>query len=224
MVIAIDGPAGAGKSTISRLIADRNGWTYLDTGAMYRTVALLAREQGIAPADAAALGELARNLEIGFQPGPGGVPRVFAGCREVTAEIRSREVSGDVSEVSAHRPVREAMAARQRQIAASGDVVMDGRDIGTVVCPGAEVKIFLTASNPERARRRRLELAEKGIEISQGQMESEIAARDDYDSSREVAPLKAAADAVEVDTTDLTIEQVVDKITDIITQRQAEAG
>ena len=220
MIIAIDGPAGAGKSTISRLLADRFGWPYLDTGAMYRTVTLLALEQGIHPDAGPELGQLARNLEIGFQPGPGGVPRVFAGCREVTDAIRSQEVSANVSEVSAHARVREAMVARQRIIAAAGDVVMDGRDIGTVVCPGADVKIFLTASNGERARRRRLELEEKGVEISQEQMEREIAARDDYDSSREVAPLKAAADAVIVDTTEMNIDKVVDMVSAIIREKR----
>ncbi len=216
MIIAIDGPAGAGKSTISRLIAARHGWTYLDTGAMYRAVTLMAVEQGIAPADEDELGALARNVEIGFKPGPGGSPQVFAGCRDVTHEIRSQDVSALVSEVSAQGAVREALVEKQRAIAARGNVVMDGRDIGTVVCPGADVKIFLTASNPERSRRRRLELQQKGVEVSQAQMEREIAARDDYDSSRELAPLKAADDAIIIDTTNMTIEQVVDKISEII--------
>ncbi len=220
MIVAIDGPAGAGKSTISRMVADRFGWPYLDTGAMYRAVTLLGLEQGLPPGACEELGRLARNLEISFRPGPAGVPRVFAGCREVTAEIRGREVSANVSEVSAHPPVREAMVARQRAIAGNGDAVMDGRDIGTVVCPGAEVKIFLTASNSERARRRRLELGEKGIDVSQEQMERDIAARDDYDSSRAVAPLMAAEDAVVVDTTKMSIDQVVDKVSDIIRERR----
>ncbi len=216
MIVAIDGPAGAGKSTISRLIAGRHDWTYLDTGAMYRAVTLLALEQGIAPADGEELGLLARNAEIGFQPGPDGSPQVFAGCRDVTEEIRGRDVSACVSEVSAHRSVREALVEKQRSIAAAGDVVMDGRDIGTVVCPGADVKIFLTAANRERARRRRLELAQKGVEVSQEQMERDIAARDDYDSRRELAPLKAAAGAVIIDTTNMTIEQVVDRVSGIV--------
>lgn len=216
MIVAVDGPAGAGKSTISRLIADRYGWTYLDTGAMYRAVTLLAIEQGVNPADGEELGRLARYVEIGFQPGLGGVPRVFAGCREVTEDIRSQEVSAKVSQVSAHRQVREAMVEKQRTLAAAGNMVLDGRDIGTVVCPDADVKIFLTAANEERARRRRLELKAKGVEVSQEQMEKEIAARDQYDSSREIAPLKVAADAVVVDTTEMTIEQVVDTVAQLI--------
>lgn len=216
MIIAIDGPAGAGKSTISRMLADRCGCTYLDTGAMYRTVTLLAMEQGIEASAADDLGLLSRNLEIGFQPGPGGVPRVFAGCREVTEEIRSREVTSAVSEVSAHAGVREAMVEKQRLCGSAGNVVVDGRDIGTVVFPAAEVKIFLTASVAERARRRRLELEGKGIMVSQEQMEGEIAARDDYDSSREVAPLKAADDAIILDTTEMNIEQVVERVAEIV--------
>jgi len=219
LIIAIDGPAGAGKSTISRMLADRFGWTYLDTGAMYRTVTLVALEQGLAPTASEELGLLARNLEMGFKLGPGGVPRVFAGCREVTEEIRSLEVTRNVSEVSAHASVRTAMVEKQRLCADAGNVVVDGRDIGTVVFPRAEVKIFLTASVGERARRRRLELESKGVEVSQEQMEKEITARDDYDSSREVAPLKAAADAVVLDTTELTIDQVVEKVVEIVEEK-----
>ncbi|MDO8737279.1 MAG: (d)CMP kinase [Thermoleophilia bacterium] len=216
MIVAIDGPAGAGKSTISRMLADRCGCTYLDTGAMYRTVTLLAMEQGIAASAYDELGMLSRNLEIGFQPGPGGVPRVFAGCREVTEEIRTQEVTRGVSEVSAHAGVRTAMVEKQRLCAASGNVVVDGRDIGTVVFPAAEVKIFLTASVAERARRRRLELEGKGVTVSQDKMEEEIAARDDYDSSREVAPLRAADDAIILDTTDMNIDQVVERVAEIV--------
>lgn len=216
MVLAIDGPAGAGKSTISRQVAAHFGWTYMDTGAMYRAVTLLALEQGIALGDGESLGQLSRNADISFKPGPEGAPRVFVGCREVTPEIRSQEVTAAVSEVSAHAQVREAMVARQRDAGGVGDVVVDGRDIGTVVFPEAEVKVFLTASVSERARRRRLELEEKGTIITQARMEQEIAARDDYDSSRAVAPLKAADDAILLDTTDMAITQVVDKVADII--------
>lgn len=216
MIIAVDGPAGAGKSTISRMLADRCGCTYLDTGAMYRTVTLLAIEQGIEPSAADELGLLSQNLEIGFQPGPGGMPRVFAGRREVTEEIRSQEVTRGVSEVSAHAGVREALVGKQRLCASAGNVVIDGRDIGTVVFPAAEVKIFLTASVAERARRRRLELEGKGVTVSREQMEQEIAARDDFDSSRKVAPLKAAADAIILDTTEMSIDQVVERVAEIV--------
>lgn len=212
MIVAIDGPAGAGKSTIARILADHYGWTYLDTGALYRAVTLLALEQSIPAVDGRELGLLARNAEIDFKPGPGGSPRVYAGCREVTEEIRSPEVSSAVSEVSAHHEVREALLEKQRHYAEAGSIVVDGRDIGTVVFPGAEVKVFLTASVGERSRRRRLELTAKGIEISQDRMEAEIRSRDAHDSGRELAPLKEAADAVTVDTTDLTIEQVVEAV------------
>jgi cytidylate kinase len=222
MIVAIDGPAGAGKSTISRLRAERFGWTYLDTGALYRAVTLLALEQGIPPGDGPELGALARNAEIGFQPGPGGMPRVFAGCREVTEEVRSREVSAAVSEVSAHREVREALLEKQRECAAGEDnnVIVDGRDIGTVVFPAAKVKIFLTASISERSHRRLLELVAKGIDITPEQMEEDIKARDAYDSSREVAPLKKAPDAVVVDTTDMDIGQAVDAVAAEVERRR----
>lgn len=194
------------------MVAERFGWTYLDTGAMYRAVTFLAMEQGIALDDGEALGQLSLHADVSFKPGPGGVPRVFAGGREVTREIRTPQVTGAVSEVSAHASVRDAMVVKQRQAGDAGDVVVDGRDIGTVVFPTAEVKIFLTASVAERARRRRTELAEKGIEVTREQMEHDIAARDDYDSSRAVAPLKAADDAVLLDTTAMDINQVVDRV------------
>lgn len=219
MIVAIDGPAGAGKSTISRMVADRFGWTYLDTGAMYRAVTLLALEQGVAPGAGEELGRLARQLQLEFKPGPGGVPRVFAGEREITEDIRSQEVTRSVSEVCAHASVRETMTARQRQAADSGSVVVDGRDIGTVVFPGAQVKIFLTASVDERARRRRLELAGKGITVTQEAMAADITARDDHDSSREVAPLKAADDALVLDTTRMSIDEVVDMVARIIDEK-----
>ncbi|MHB0866541.1 MAG: (d)CMP kinase [Thermoleophilia bacterium] len=219
MIVAVDGPAGAGKSTISRMVADRFGWTYLDTGAMYRAVTLLALEQDVAPADGEELGRLARQLQLEFKPGPGGVPRVFAGEREITEDIRSQEVTRNVSEVCAHASVRETMTSRQRQAADSGSVVVDGRDIGTVVFPGAEVKIFLTASVGERARRRRLELAGKGITVTQEAMADDITARDVHDSSREVAPLQAADDALVLDTTQMSIDEVVDMVARIIDEK-----
>ncbi len=224
MIVAIDGPAGAGKSTVARMVADSRGWTYIDTGAMYRAVTLLALEQDIALDDEEELGQLAGNAEIGFKPGSEGVPRVFAGCREVTADIRRQDVTHSVSQVSAHPEVRRAMLEKQRRLLESGDTVVDGRDIGTVVCPGADVKIYLTATVAERAGRRRLELEEKGDAISQEQMEREIRERDEYDSSRRVAPLKAADDAVVIDTTEMNIDQVVAAVTEIIDKAQEGAA
>lgn len=219
MIIAIDGPAGAGKSTLARLLAARYGWTYLDTGAMYRAVTLLAMEQRMDLAAGDELGQLARDMEMGFQPGESGMPRVFAGCREVTEDIRLPEVTRNVSQVSAHQQVREELVRKQRQLMDCGNVVADGRDIGTVVCPEAEIKIFLIASNSERARRRRLELKAKGISVSQAEMEEEIAARDHYDSHREVAPLKAAPDSVTIDTTAMNIEAMVEKVAAAVDSR-----
>lgn len=225
MIIAIDGPAGAGKSTIARMAAAAEGWTYIDTGAMYRAVTLLAIEQGIPLTEDEELGQLAANAEIGFQPGPGGLPRVFAGCREVTEDIRRQDITHSVSQVSAHPAVRAAMLEKQRQLLKEGDVVVDGRDIGTVVCPDADVKIYLTATVAVRADRRRLELIEKGEQISQDQMEKEIQSRDEYDSGRRVAPLKAADDAIVVDTTDMDIQQVLDKVREIIRKaRERQEG
>jgi cytidylate kinase len=151
------------------------------------------------------------------------VQRVFAGCREVTREIRSPEVTGNVSEVSSHAAVRDAMVAQQRELMSDTDVVADGRDIGTVVWPDAEVKIFLSASNPERARRRRLELEAGGIDIDQLQMEKDIAERDRFDSSRAVSPLKAAPDAVLVDTTEMSIDLVVDLVEGIVQDKRKKA-
>jgi cytidylate kinase len=221
MIIAIDGPAGSGKSTIAQIVAARLGFTYLDTGSMYRTVTLLALERRVLLDDGVALGALAAEAGIEFRPaaasGPiaGGAaapPRVFAQGQEVTAEIRTQPVTRNVSQVSAHPEVRVAMTRRQRQLAAAADVVMDGRDIGTVVCPGADVKVYLTASLEERARRRQAQLEALGIEIEAGSVRQDMETRDTYDSGRAVAPLCKAEDAVEMDTTRMTISEVVEEV------------
>jgi cytidylate kinase len=202
MVIAIDGPAGAGKSTVARAVAAELGFTYLDTGAMYRCVALAAHEAGVDADDAAALGPLAAGLEIGFDG-----RRVLLGGRDVSDEIRTPAVSADASRVSVHPAVRAAMVERQRQLSAAGRYVTEGRDIGTVVSPDAPLKVFLTASDEERARRR---AAETGEDV-----ESVLAAqrsRDARDTAREHGALRAAADAVELDTTGLSLEEVVGRV------------
>jgi cytidylate kinase len=202
MVIAIDGPAGAGKSTVARAVAAELGFTYLDSGAMYRSVALAAREAGVDADDAAALGPLAAGLEIGFDG-----RRVLLGGRDVTEAIRSPEASADASRVSVHPAVRDAMVDRQRALIEAGDYVAEGRDIGTVVSPDAPLKIFLTASDEERARRR---AAETGEDV-----ESVLAAqrrRDARDTEREHGALRPAADAVELDTTGLSLEEVVGRV------------
>lgn len=195
MVIAIDGPAGAGKSTVARAVAQRLGFTYLDTGAMYRCVALAALERSAAPAQVAA----ALEISVGA--------RVLLDGRDVSAAIRAPAVSEAASRAAADPAVRAAMVAEQRRLLASGDWVAEGRDIGTVVAPDAAVKVFLTADAGERARRRALELG-----ADPGTVLAEQAIRDERDRSRAVAPLEPAPDAVALDTTRLSVEQVVARI------------
>jgi cytidylate kinase len=214
MVIAIDGPAGAGKSTVARAVAGEIGFTYLDSGAMYRCVALAALERGCDLDEGEALGELAEGLEIGFDG-----QRVMLGERDVSAEIRAPEVSAAASHVSVHPRVREAMVARQRELIAAGRYVAEGRDIGTVVAPDADVKVFLTASPEERARRRAAELG-ADLEV----VLREQAMRDERDRSREHAPLAPAVDAVPVDTTGLSLEEVVDQIVTLAVEAKELQG
>ncbi len=202
MVIAVDGPAGAGKSTVARALAERLGFTYLDSGAMYRCVALAALERDADPDDAAAMGELAAALEIELDPG-----RVHLDGYDVSIAVREPRVSEAASRVSVHPAVREAMVARQRQMIAAGRYVAEGRDIGTVVSPDAPLKVYLTASPEERARRRALQTGENPEAVLAAQRE-----RDARDEGREHSALRPADDAVELDTTALTLEEVVDQI------------
>jgi CMP/dCMP kinase len=202
MVIAIDGPAGAGKSTVARAVAAELDYTYLDSGAMYRCVALAAHEAGVGADDAAALGPLAAGLAIGFDG-----RRVLLGGRDVSDAIRTPEVSADASRVSVHPAVREAMVARQRELIAAGRYVAEGRDIGTVVSPDSPLKVFLTASDEERARRRAAETGEDVETVLAAQR-----ARDARDTAREHGALRAAEDAVELDTTGLSLEEVVSRV------------
>ena len=213
--IAIDGPASAGKSTIAKILATDLNFIYVDTGAMYRVVTLAAMRKNVALQDEAAITALLPDINISFKPG-NPVQRVFLNNEEVTDEIRSVEVTANVSTVSAYAAVRQAMTDLQREIAAAGGVVMDGRDIGTTVLPNAAVKIFLIASVHERAVRRFKENQEKGMTTTLDDLEAAIEKRDYLDSHREISPLKKAVDAVELDTTGLSIEEVVKKVKDII--------
>ena len=205
--VAIDGPAGAGKSTVARQVASALGYTYVDTGAMYRAVAWAALNAGIAPSDTRAVCGLAERVEIRLEPG-----RVFAGGTEITDQIRTPEISNLTSPLSALPCVRTRLAALQREMGRQGGVVMEGRDIGTVVLPDAEVKVFLTASLAERVRRRREELGAAGIALSAEQLEADIAARDARDASRDVAPMVPASDAILLQSDGLGVEQVVLRI------------
>ena len=217
-VIAIDGPAGAGKSTVARRVAQQLGFIYVDTGAMYRAVTIRSLDQGLEPADAAAVGELAARIDVRFVR-EGENLRVLADGRDVTEQIRTPAVTAAVAQISQVPAVRQAMVRLQRELAAAGKAVLDGRDIGTVVTPDACCKIFLTASAGERARRRWLELREKGYTPDQDQLRREMEQRDKQDSERELAPLVQAPDAVAIDTTGLTIAEVVDRIVEIYQDR-----
>jgi len=207
-VIAIDGPAGAGKSTAARALARRLGFFLLDTGAIYRTVALAASRQNIAFSDGEALGRIAEALAIRFDE----EGRVFLGDEDVSKLIRTPEMSQGASTVSAHPPVRAALLGLQRKLAARGRCVVEGRDIGTVVLPWAPLKIFLTASPEVRARRRYDELVAKGQTVDLAATLQEILVRDERDSNRATAPLKQAEDAVLLDTSELGEAAVVDRM------------
>ena len=209
--VAIDGPASAGKSTVAKLVAKRFGYIYCDTGAMYRSVTLAALERGIDLSQDDLVSELANQITITFAPGD--PQKVFIDGHEVTQAIRSTEVAQHVSTVAAIPAVRSRMVELQRQIAQEGGIVMDGRDIGTIVLPAAPVKIFMVASAHERARRRFLDNQERGIDGgSIEELQRAIELRDQKDSTRAVSPLVKAADAYQLDTTHLTIEQVADQI------------
>ena len=220
IVIAIDGPSGAGKSTTARAVADRLGYDFLDTGAMYRAVTLAALESDVPSSEGPALDAVLANTKLEITTGRDGT-RVHANGRDVTNAIRSPDVTRAVSAYSALRSVREAMVERQRRMGARGGVVMEGRDIGTVVFPGAELKVFLDATIAERARRRRADLERAGRRAEQDEVEAEIARRDALDSSRAMSPLIAAPDAIRLDTSSLTFEQQVDEIVRLARERGA---
>ena len=215
MNIAIDGPAGAGKSTIAKLLAAKLGILYLDTGAMYRAVGLKALNTGVDIADAAAVEKMLADTKIDVKQ-EGGVQHVYLDGKDVSVDIRENRVSKAASDISAVPCVRYKMVELQREIAVKCDTVLDGRDIGTFVLPNAEHKIFLTASAEERAKRRYAELKAKGSDLTFEQIKDDILKRDYNDSHRALAPLKKADDATEVDTTSMTIEEVTEKLCAII--------
>lgn len=215
--IAIDGPAGAGKSTLARLLSQRLGIPYVDTGAIYRALALKAYRLGIGEEEEEKLGELARNLDINFKWDDGGL-RIFLEGEDVSEEIRTPEITRLSSPISKHPKVREALLGLQRELA-KGGAIMEGRDIGTVILPDADVKIFLTASVKERAKRRYLELKEKGHDVDLEQLEKEIEERDKRDATRDIAPLKMAEDAILLNTDDLSIEEMVEEALRIVKEK-----
>jgi cytidylate kinase len=209
--LAIDGPAGAGKSTVARAVADALGWRYVDSGAMYRAIALAALQRGLDVAASDEVGELAESIEVDVDGG-----RVWLDGVEVSDAIRNRDVTRLVSAVAANPRVRAALLDKQRALASSGNVVMEGRDIGTVVVPDAPAKVYLTASLEERARRRALELGLTDDDAAVAAMAETLSARDTSDATRDTSPLARAADAHLVDTTGLTLEEVVARICRIV--------
>lgn len=219
--VAIDGPASAGKSTVAKIVAQRFNYIYCDTGAMYRAITWKALQAGADLGDEATIKALLDGMTIRFEPGTP-VQKVFVDQTEVTLAIRQPDVTNNVSQVSALPAIRAELTARQRQIADAGGIVMDGRDIGSTVLPHAEVKIFLVASVDERAQRRLKDNDAKGIHTPLATLKHEIEERDRKDSTRKVSPLTQAADAIRLDTTSLSIEQVADRIAEIIREKELQ--
>jgi len=211
LTIAIDGPSGAGKSTVAKALAKKLGYTYIDTGAMYRAVALKAREKGIRTDEETSLNTLASSLRISFLSDPSDT-RVFCDGEDVTEAIRSPEMGVLASDISRKRGVREALVQRQREMGEGGGAVMEGRDIGTVVFPHAEVKFYLDALPEERARRRFRELTGKGLKVGFQEILQEVVTRDQNDMSRDVSPLRKADDAVLMDSTHRSVDEVVEEM------------
>ena len=209
--IAIDGPAGAGKSTIAKIVAEALGFTYIDTGAMYRAVTYKAIKQNIELSDEKSLENMLLNTSIVLKPSPNG-QLVFVDGEDVSQQIRSNEVTANVSQVAAHPIIREILVAKQQELAANGGIVMDGRDIGSHVLKDAELKIYMSASVEERAKRRFIDNEKRGIPSSIERLKEEIAKRDKLDSEREASPLIQAEDAIYLDTTHLSIEEAANEI------------
>ena len=217
--VAIDGPAGAGKSTLARMASRHRGLIYVDTGALYRCIGLYALRNNVASKDAAGVAALLPRIKIEMKYDADGVQRMLLNGEDVTDEIRLPEVSGYASDVSAMQPVRDRLLSMQQDMAANHDIIMDGRDIGTVVMPNAGLKVFLTAAVETRARRRYLELLEKNIETTYDEVLRDISLRDKNDAEREAAPLKPAEDSVTLDTTDLDLEESFKALCALIEKR-----
>jgi len=221
LIIAIDGPSGAGKSSVTHALAERLGYVHIDTGAMFRVVALMVQRHGADAADETAIAALCKGLVIEFDKA-GSTNRVFANGEDVSSFIRSPEISLLTSQVAALPPVRQALLAMQRELGRQGGVVLEGRDIGTVVFPDADLKFFLTATPEERGRRRYEELRAKGVPVDLEQTVAEVMQRDQQDMMREHAPLRKAADAVEIDSTGLTPDMVLSLMIAEVRVREAE--
>ena len=217
--VALDGPAGAGKSTLARMAAKHFGLIYVDTGALYRCVGLFTHRNNTDPKSEAAVEALLPQIKLDMRYDEAGVQRMFINGEDVTDAIRAPEISGYASDVSALPPVRAFLLEMQREMAARYDVIMDGRDIGTVVLPNAGLKIFITASPVLRAQRRHLELVEKGIAVTLEEVLGDMTQRDKNDSTRSIAPLKAADDAVLLDTSDVDLDGSFRLLCGIISQR-----
>ena len=223
-VIAIDGPSGSGKGTISQLLAARLGWNYLDSGALYRLVGLAAEGRGVDLGDAERVARVAAGLEAQFVPQPEGAPAVLLGGREVSDSLRTERAGDSASRVAAIPGVRQALLHKQHEFRRPPGLVADGRDMGTTVFPDAILKVFLTASPQVRAERRYKQLKEKGFDVNLSRLLEEIRERDARDAARATSPLKPAADAQLVDTSDLSITEVVDRIESLFRQRWAARG
>jgi cytidylate kinase len=219
LIIAIDGPSGAGKSTAARSLAKRLGYLYIDTGAMYRAVALKVKAGAISPEDDQALSQLVSALRISLIPAEDGI-RVICDGGDITEAIRSPEISRLASDISKRKGVREALVQMQREMGRGGGVVLEGRDIGTVVFPDADVKFYLDAYSEERAMRRFKELAEKGVEVNFQETLEEVKKRDHNDMNRVLSPLRKADDAIAIDSTRLSVEEVTEKMIRIIVQKE----